>query len=628
MKELLIERGEVEAAPRGLLRTLCLLLAIPLFIGALTALIQLLAINPYPEMTRGERLDSAEMCLQRADAPQPDCQDFRPVTLPHVTALERDTSVVSAHYRLSFDRPASDDLQAFVAPRVTDHARIEVNGIRMSPNSEPDGPLWHDWNRPIYGALPEPVLRPGTNRIDIILTQSDIGRLALYPVYVGEADAIRLTWLSRFAFRTGMVRMNIGLAAILGGAFFALWRMNRRGQGLGWLPLAMAGATIFGWQLAYPNMAPPGTWWRFASILAMHGTAYCLYMFLRDFFQERSQLAFVAVHATIAAGLAILLAGYPVLGVSAAGASFIGVAVAVICILWILLTTPLLARADRIALVLLFSLSASCAVTAWLDSFLAQQVVRLPLGQVAVTLLFAGISWTLVQWLVEIKRQRDRLSESLRDQVRAKSVELDEMYRALGRQKEKQVVAQERQRIMLDLHDGIGGQLVNTLAYLENSGRDDPVLRDAIEDALTDMALMIDSLHADADIPAVLGMIRNRLEPLLARHSARLEWNVEGDPRFDNQTRSGVLGIMRIVQEAITNAVKHSDASVIELHADDRNIWVRDNGKGFDLAAEADRPLSESGLGLKGMRQRAQNIGISLQIDTSPTQGTAIHLYW
>lgn len=627
MKELLSERGEVETAPRGALHTFALLLAIPLFIGALTTLIQLLAINPYPEMTRGERLDSAEMCLQHADAQEPDCQGFTPVTLPHVTTLERDTTVVGAHYRLTFDRPASEDLQAFVAPRVTDHARIEVNGIRMSPNSEPDGPLWHDWNRPIYGALPEPVLRPGSNRIDITLTQSDIGRLALYPVYVGEADAIRLTWLSRFAFRTGMVRMNIGLAAILGGAFFALWRMNRRGQGLGWLPLAMAGATIFGWQLAYPNMTPPGLWWRFASILSMHGTAYCLYMFLRDFFQERSRLAFMAVHGTMAVGLAILLAGQPVAGISATGASFIGVAIAIICILWILITTPLIARADRIALVLLFGLSASCAVTAWLDSFLVRQVVRLPLGQVAVTLLFAGISWTLVQWLVEIKRQRDRLSESLRDQVRAKSAELDEMYRALGRQKEKQVVAQERQRIMLDLHDGIGGQLVNTLAYLENSGRDDPVLRNALEDALGDMALMIDSLHSDLEISAALGMIRNRLEPLLDRHHARFEWKVEGDPRFDVPTRSNVLGMMRIVQEAITNAVKHSGADVITVQTGERDIWITDNGQGFDPDVEADRHPSENGLGLKGMRQRSSDIGISLEIDTSD-KGTSVHLFW
>ena len=627
MKELLSERGEVEAAPRGLLRTFCLLLAIPLFVGALTVLIQLLAINPYPEMTRGERLDSAELCLQRANAPQPDCQDFRPVTLPHVTTLERGTSVVGAHYRLSFDRPVSDDLLAFVAPRVTDHARIEVNGIRMSPNSEPDGPLWHDWNRPIYGVLPGPVLRPGTNQIDITLTQSDIGRLALYPVYVGEADAIRLTWLTRFAFRTGMVRMNIGLAAILGAAFFALWRMNRRGQGLGWLPLAMAGATIFGWQLAYPNVAPPGPWWKFASILAMHGTAYCLYMFLRDFFQERSQLAFVAVHATIAAGLAILVAGHPVLGISAAGVSFIGVAVAVICILWILISTPLLARVDRFVLVLLFSLSASCGVTAWLDSFMAGEVVRLPLGQVAVTLLFAGISWTLVQWLVEMKRQRDRLSESLRDQVRAKSAELDEMYRALSRQKEKQVVAQERQRIMLDLHDGIGGQQVNTLAYLENSGRDDPVLRNALEDALGDMALMIDSLHSDVEISAALGMIRNRLEPLLDRHHARFEWKVEGDPRFDNPTRSKILGLMRIVQEAITNAVKHSGADVITVQSGERDIWITDNGSGFDPLLEAHRHPSESGLGLKGMRQRSADIGVTLEIETS-NKGTSVHLSW
>lgn len=627
MKELLIEKGQVEPWSRGWLGTISLIAGIVLLIGALTMLLQVLVANPYPEIAEAQRLDTAKMCLQHADAPLQDCLDFTPVTLPHVTSVTPDSTIVGARYRLTFDAPFGDTIQGLLVPRVTDHARIEVNGVSMSPNSVEDGPLWHDWNRPIYGVLPEPVLRPGSNQIDITVAQSDIGRLALYPAYVGEADTIRLAWQIRFAFRTGLVRMNLLFAIILGAAFFALWRMNRRGQGLGWLPLAMAGATVFGWQLSYPNMVPAVSWWKTAWILAMNATVYCTYMFLRDFFHNQSKASFIVVHVAIAASLAILLAGRPIAGISVIGTSFVGIAVVAICILWILITTPLLAHRHRVVPVLLFSLSASCGATAWLDSFVVLQVLRLPLGQVAVILLFTGINWTLLQWLVEIKRQRDRLSESLRDQVRAKSAELDEMYRALGMQKEKQVVAQERQRIMLDLHDGIGGQLVNTLAYLENSGRDDPILRNALEDALGDMALMIDSLHSDAEISAALGMIRNRLEPLLNRHRARFEWKVEGNPRFADPTRSGVLGLMRIVQEAITNAVKHSGADVITVQSAEREIRITDNGRGFDPTPEAGRHPSESGLGLKGMRQRAADIGISLEIETSD-KGTLVHLFW
>lgn len=163
---------------------------------------------------------------------------------------------------------------------------------------------------------------------------------------------------------------------------------------------------------------------------------------------------------------------------------------------------------------------------------------------------------------------------------------------------------------MLDLHDGIGGQLVNTLAYMENSGHNDPVLQNAIVDALRDMGLMIDSLSLQDDIPVMLGRIRTRLEPLLVRHSAQFEWKVDGETRLDDQTPSDVLALMCIVQEAITNAVKHSRAAVVTVASEDRSIMI-----------------SDGGVGLRGMQRRAAAIGIDLEFCSSD-KGTSVQMRW
>jgi two-component system sensor histidine kinase UhpB len=81
----------------------------------------------------------------------------------------------------------------------------------------------------------------------------------------------------------------------------------------------------------------------------------------------------------------------------------------------------------------------------------------------------------------------------------------------------------------------------------------------------------------------------------------------------------------RVVQEAVTNAVKHAKPTTIEIELTTREdatiARVRDDGCGFDI----DR-TSEEGLGLDGMRERARLVGGKLNIDSASGHGTEISL--
>ena len=81
-------------------------------------------------------------------------------------------------------------------------------------------------------------------------------------------------------------------------------------------------------------------------------------------------------------------------------------------------------------------------------------------------------------------------------------------------------------------------------------------------------------------------------------------------------------GIYRIVQEALTNAVKHGQAqrAAVELVERDHSLRVsiRDDGTGFDPAAATD------GFGLVGMRERVELLGGELTIESAPGSGTRI----
>jgi signal transduction histidine kinase len=85
--------------------------------------------------------------------------------------------------------------------------------------------------------------------------------------------------------------------------------------------------------------------------------------------------------------------------------------------------------------------------------------------------------------------------------------------------------------------------------------------------------------------------------------------------------------LYRIVQEALTNAVRHGRPRriAVEVHGEGPNIRtvIQDDGQGFDVAAAWSR-RGDQGLGLIGMRERAEALGGTLEIRSTPGQGTEL----
>ena len=90
------------------------------------------------------------------------------------------------------------------------------------------------------------------------------------------------------------------------------------------------------------------------------------------------------------------------------------------------------------------------------------------------------------------------------------------------------------------------------------------------------------------------------------------------------------LSIYRLVQEALTNIAKHAAASHVEVtvRREDVQLYVEvaDNGQGFiqDMDTDTNQPRRRGGIGLVSMRERAELLGGTLEIDTSPGKGTRL----
>jgi signal transduction histidine kinase len=194
----------------------------------------------------------------------------------------------------------------------------------------------------------------------------------------------------------------------------------------------------------------------------------------------------------------------------------------------------------------------------------------------------------------------------------------------------------ERARWARELHDETLQELGGLKLALGAASRMDDFdrVREALAGAIDQVALGIAQLrHLITDLrPAALDDLgpKPALEALAERVATvnGLEVQLRVDLAYEagrERTRhsSGVeTAIYRIVQEALTNVVKHADATKVEISVveDENNveICVSDDGRGFDPSARAD------GFGVVGMRERVSLLRGSLSIDSAPGEGSRL----
>lgn len=281
-----------------------------------------------------------------------------------------------------------------------------------------------------------------------------------------------------------------------------------------------------------------------------------------------------------------------------------------------------LPRADFRVFFPALSLGLAFALDSFAQKLLEETPRSLHLLHLMPLLTSLACLWLILSQLSRSLQQQEAMTNSLNAIVAEKSRQLEESYASIAKVQHAQAVQAERGRILLELHDGVGGQLVNTLAYMEARGLDEPTLRDALEAVLRDLALMLDSLETHESLVTLLGMLRTRLEGLLERHGISFDWQIIEEPDLPVGGSPSIrLHIARIVQEAITNVIKHANASVVTVYADRHQVVVSDNGRGFDIKDA----MQARGYGLTGMQRRADSAGVDLKI-ASDGSGTKISL--
>ncbi len=256
--------------------------------------------------------------------------------------------------------------------------------------------------------------------------------------------------------------------------------------------------------------------------------------------------------------------------------------------------------------------------------------------------MLAGVaSFYVIRFLRAFQVEAERKISELQGE-RLKEAEQRETMR--GELFRRVVAAQEaeRQRIARDLHDETGQALTAIglgLRGLESRMSRDPAhaaetlhqLQTLTADSLQELQrLMTDLRPSHLDDLGLSAALRWYTSKIGERYGLQITTEIHGDEQPLDEAAK--IALFRIIQEALNNVLKHSEARHVKIHLSFTNkgvhAGVQDDGCGFDMhTIQRIQSSSRPSLGLAGMQERAALLGGAVAVESKPGQGTRVEAF-
>ncbi|MBX9448930.1 MAG: hypothetical protein KL787_04105 [Taibaiella sp.] len=197
----------------------------------------------------------------------------------------------------------------------------------------------------------------------------------------------------------------------------------------------------------------------------------------------------------------------------------------------------------------------------------------------------------------------------------------------------EQKVRDEKSRISRDLHDSVG-VYAHTVMYhtdllAKEKSSNEKIINDihfASKEMITSLRETVWAMKKDSYTAEECWLRIKNFAQSLKRHYTSIQFEIKGNtPGNWTGNHRQSLHVVRIIQEAVSNAIKHADSKELKIFSEYNMVFwtirVSDSGKGFDIHTHKD-----SGNGLGNMLKRAEEAGYQLQIDTDIQNGCHIIL--
>ncbi|GAA0708547.1 sensor histidine kinase [Dokdonella soli] len=534
-------------------------------------------------------------------------------------------------YRLQWEQADAEQPTALTLEYINMAGAVYVNGILVGRDANLVEPLSRAWKTPRFFVLEPPVLKAGHNTLLIRVSGLTTYGPGIGEVSVGAVDAARALYEHYLARRVDGLRFVFAVDATLGVFFIMLWLMRRREVAFGWYGLSTL--IWLGWQA---NFIVTSTWpfasnhtWAVINACFLPLFAGTFTMFVLRFCERRWPRAEFAMWVGIALGIAFLLLlpaaqsdGYRVQLIIASGLLATAANVLLLVLAW---------RGKRIEPRVLSVVALLNVLAAVHDILTLQRIVFLANDYYADATAFANTLGIAAVLAWRYARNLDRIEHfnvKLQHDVDAARSELADN---LQRQHEVEMTHArigERLNLVRDLHDGLGGSLTGSIAAIEHAPQklSVPYLLKLLRDLRDELRLIVDTSAYDPQSSGSFGEqlvpLRHRMTRLLDAKGVVCRWSPAGLDTL-HLPSAQALDVLRFLQEALTNSLKHSGATEVDVAVQYETgvltVAVTDNGSG--VGAEP-----STGAGMQSMQARARRLGGEFHIESAPGRTrVAIH---
>ncbi|MBF8178858.1 MAG: sensor histidine kinase [Burkholderiaceae bacterium] len=528
------------------------------------------------------------------------------------------------------DISTRDKPLALYAARVRTGGTVAIyaNG-QLVHRAQQNGTLWNSSRTPLWIEFAKTDDSPPLREILIRLEHSAKSQVALSSIWIGSTESL----YSRYHVRLWLQQE---LPAMLSMAFlavgiFALLVWTQRKHEIAYLLFFQLAATAFLRGLHFYSSIPiANDWFAWLTVNSLFWLVTSVHFFLRQLhgrplkWLTRALVATTVLVGILTLPLFTLLPNTPkitpliyvVAATMGATAGLIGGINA-----WRVSSEGRLIAVGILICTLL-------GVDDWLlqNNFISPEGWYLGAYMNAVCFTVFGV--LMYRRYVNAINEIEEVNASLALRLQQREAELEMSHQRLREIELRQTISDERQRLMQDMHDGLGSSLISAIRSMESGGMSELQVSQILKDCLDDLKLTIDSMEpVDADLLLLLATLRFRLEPRLEGTGIALHWEVQELPTMSWLDPSSALHILRIVQESIANILRHTRADAIRVatarDVDGVTISIEDNGHGFDI----EHALAHAnGRGLRNQHRRAQALDGKVSWRSSAT-GTLFQLW-
>lgn len=247
-------------------------------------------------------------------------------------------------------------------------------------------------------------------------------------------------------------------------------------------------------------------------------------------------------------------------------------------------------------------------------------------------LYLAGLFFVASFSTTMLRVNKERIqSDQLLDELQQAHAQLQEY----AGQAEELAIAKERNRLARELHDSVAQTLYGLTLQAEaaarelKTGQTDKAteqlreIRDSAQQSLQETRLLIFELRPPIlEQEGLVAALRTRLESVESRSGLKAQIQLQEVDQLPAKVEAGLYGISN---EALNNILKHARASIVKVSLKKESnkviLEIQDNGVGFEVASME----AQSGMGISGMKERAEQFGGVLQIQ-SDEKGTTVRV--